>query len=130
MSAIVLLAICVVVFMTIIIALVRNKKRLQIQLASYKTTVEYNAVSEPASVKVDTRKNVAYEPNAVNTKKNIAYEPNPAAVVTKKNIAYEPNPVAVDTKKNIAYEPNPAAVDTKKNIAYETETNRRAVDTS
>ena len=95
---------------------------MQIQLASYKTTVEYNAVSEAefksasVNLKVDTRKNVAYEPN-------------PATLDTKKNIAYEPNPAAVDTKKNIAYEPNPAVVDTK-NIAYETETNKRAVDTS
>ena len=89
MSVGVLLAIlCVAIFMTIIVALAKTKKRLQSQLASYKTRVEYNVASEAepisASVKIDTRK-------------NIAYEPNPVAVDTKKNIAYETNTVAVGT---------------------------------
>ena len=90
---------------TIIAALVRTKIRLQTQLASYKTTVKYNAAaSEPESTISSTN---------VDTRKNIAYEPNPEAVDTEKNIAYEPNRcnlAAVNTKKNIAYEPNPAVV--------------------
>ena len=74
------------VFMTIIIVLLRMKKRFQTQLATYKTTVKYNSASEAecksASVKVDTRK-------------NISYEPNPAAVGTRKNVAYETNTVTI-----------------------------------
>ena len=89
-----ILAICVMIFMTAIIVLIRSKKRLQTQLANFKSTVKYNATpesdSKSAAVSVDTRKNVSYEPN-------------PAAVDTRKNVTYEPNSVAVDTKKNISY---------------------------
>ena len=86
-----ILAICVTIFMTAISALIRSKKRLQTQLAGYKSTVKYNVVSDSksAAASMDTNKNVAYEPNP------------PAAVDIRKNVAYEPN--SVDTKKNISY---------------------------
>ena len=92
-----ILAICVILFMPTIIILIRTKKRLQTQLASYKTTVTYNVIvasdSKPAVVSMDTSFN----------EKNVAYEPSIATVDTRKNVAYEPNSVAVDTKKNISY---------------------------
>ena len=73
----------------LIFFLIRSKKRLQTQLASY---LKYNVTSDCTSraIKVDTTKNVAYKPN-------------PAAVDTRKNVAYESNSMAVNTKKNVSY---------------------------
>ena len=88
-----ILAACVIIFVTAIGALIRSKKKLQTQLANYKSTVKYNVASDSksAAASMDTNKNVAYEPNP------------PGAVDIRKNVAYEPNSVAVDTKKNISY---------------------------
>lgn len=93
MSITILLTICVAVFTTIIIILVKIKIRLQTQLKSHKTTVKYNTAPESLSDSVVSAK--------VDTRKNIAYEPNPAAIdmYTRKNVAYEINTVATDTCK-------------------------------
>ena len=68
--------------MAAITVLLRIKRRLQSQLAVYEATKCSNdnnilLDSKSTAIKVDTRRNVAYEPNppAVDTRKNIAYEP-------------------------------------------------------
>ena len=85
------LVVCVVTLTTAIFALIRVKKRLQTQLASYKTNVKYNVTvaSESKSAVAD-----------LDTRKNIAYEPNPAVVNPRNHIAYESS---IDTDENISY---------------------------
>ena len=93
-----MLAVCVLAIITFI----RVKKRLQNQLASYKNVMIDSEICDvasnfkPANIKVDTTKNIAYEPNPVDveTRNNDSapYQPNTVAVT-----------VAVETKKNISY---------------------------
>ena len=58
---------------------VKIKIRLQTQLKSHKTTVKYNTALESQSDSVSAK---------VDTRKNIAYEPNPAAIgmYTRRNV--------------------------------------------
>ena len=88
------LALCVVILMTAIFAQIRVKKRLQTQLASYKTTVtvKYNVASESKFADAD-----------LDTKKNVAYESNPTAVNPTRNVAYESSTTFVDTNENISH---------------------------
>ena len=96
-SAIILFAVCVVPLITAMIVQITIKKRLQTQLANYKTSVKYDTTAGSEYKSADTK---------VDTRKNVSYEPNPGAVNAKKNIAYEHNPTTVDTRKNVAYETN------------------------